>query len=189
MIRRFYAYLIALSATRWALPALAAVAFSESAFFPVPPDVLLAPMVLARRERAWLYAGVCSLASVLGALLGYAIGLWASPLAEGLFKLFGHPGGLVAYAAWFKDNGFAVILLKGLTPIPFKLVTIASGAARFNLALFLLACAITRSGRFFIEAALLQHPQAKAFVDRYLLWLLGAAFIALLGAIVLVKLL
>jgi membrane protein YqaA with SNARE-associated domain len=189
VLRSLYDRVILLSQTRWALPALAATAFTEASFFPVPPDALLAPMVLARRERAWLYAFVCTAASVLGGLLGYAIGVWLEPVGLKLLALFGHGQGMDAYRGWFAQNGFWVILAKGLTPIPFKLVTIASGFARFDLGLFVLACALTRSGRFFLEAALLQHPAAKSFVERHLVLLVGAAAALLVLAVVATRLL
>ena len=181
MLRNLYDRAIALSATRWALPALAAVAFAESAFFPVPPDVMLAPMVLARPQRAWMYALACSAASVLGGLLGYGIGLWLTPLGLAILKLFGHAEGLAVYRDWFAHNGFAVILIKGLTPVPFKLVTIAAGLARFDLGQFVLAAAITRGGRFFLEAALLRNPRVKAVVEAHLVTL-AATGVALLAA-------
>lgn len=183
MVRKLYARLLALSATRWALPTLALVSFTESAFLPVPPDVLLAPMVLSRPRRAWIYAAVCSIASVLGGLLGYAIGVWLAPLGLSILKLFGHAEGLAVYRAWFASNGFWLILLKGLTPIPFKLVTIAAGLARFDLRQFVLAAAVTRGGRFFLEAALLQHPRVKALFERHLTLVLGAAAVLLVVAV------
>ena len=180
MLRSLYDRVIRLAATRWALPALAVTAFAEASFFPLPPDALLAPMVLARPERAWRYAAVCSLASVLGGLLGYAIGVFLQPLGVALLQLFGHSHDLSGYRAWFARNGFVVILLKGLTPIPYKLVTIASGLARFDLGLFVLASAITRGGRFFFEAAVLRHPRAGALIDRHL------RLLAILGAVLVV---
>lgn len=189
MLRSLYDRVIALSATRWALPALAAVSFAESSFFPIPPDVLLAPMVLARPKRAWTYAAVCAAASVLGGLLGYAIGLWLTPLGLSILKLFGHAEGLEVYRAWFADNGFVVILLKGLTPIPFKLVTIAAGLARFDLGQFVLAAAITRGGRFFLEAALLQHPAVKAVVERHLVLIAVTGVVLLVAGVAALKLL
>ena len=187
MLRKLYDHVIALSATRWALPVLAAVSFAESSFFPLPPDVVLAPMVLARPQRAWTYALVCSLASVLGGLLGYAIGLWLTPLGLAILRVFGHSEGLAVYRDWFAHNGFVLILIKGLTPIPFKLVTIAAGLARFDLRQFVLAAAITRGGRFFIEAALLQRPAVKAVVERHLVILAGAAIALLAVAVITLK--
>ncbi len=189
MLRQLYDRVMALSATRWATPALAVVSFAEASFFPIIPEVMLGPMVLARQERAWWYALVCTVASVVGGLFGYGIGVFLQPLGEWLLRVFGHGQGMEAYRSWFAANGFWVILIKGFTPIPFKLVTIASGIARFNLGLFVLAAAITRGGRFFLGAALLQHPQAKALVERHLLLLTVAGFLAVLAAVVAVKLL
>lgn len=188
MLRKLYDRVMALSATRWATPALAAVSFAEASFLPVIPEVMLGPMVLARQERAFFYAFVCTVASVLGGLFGYAIGLFLTPLGEWLLRLFGHGQGMEAYRTWFAANGFWVILIKGFTPIPFKLVTIASGIARFSLWQFVLAAVITRGGRFFIGAALLRHPRAKALVERHLLLLTVAGFLAVLAAVVAVKL-
>ena len=179
---------MALSATRWAMPALAAISFAEASFFPIIPEVMLGPMVLARRERAFLYAAVCTAASVLGGLFGYAIGVFLTPLGLQLLRLFGHGQGMEAYRSWFAANGFWVILIKGFTPIPFKLVTIASGIARFSLWQFVLAAVITRGGRFFVGAALLQHPAAKAVVERHLLLITVLGFLAVLAAVVAVKL-
>ena len=189
MLRKLYDWGIALAGTRWATPALAAVSFAEASFLPVIPEVLLGPMVLARQERAWWYAFVCTVASVVGGLFGYAIGVFLTPLGLQLLRLFGHGQGMEAYQSWFAANGFWVILLKGFTPIPFKLVTIASGIARFDLPLFVLAAAITRGGRFFLGAALLRHPHAKALVERHLLALTIAGALAVVAALVAVKLL
>ncbi len=181
MLRSLYHRVIALAASRWALPALAAVAFAESSFLPLPPDALLAPMVLARRERAWLYALVATLGSVAGGLLGYAIGFYMAPLGVKLLAMMGHAGGLASFQHWYARFGLWVILVKGLTPIPYKLVTIASGLARFDLPMFVAASVATRGGRFFLEAALLRHPAAKTLVDRHLGWVAagGVAMLAL----------
>lgn len=187
MLRPLYDRVIVLSSTRWAVPTLAVLAFAEASFLPLIPEVLLTPMVLGRRDRAWFYAGVCSLASVLGALFGYAIGVWATPLGLSLLRLFGHAEGLAVYQSWFAQNGFWVIIVKGFTPIPFKIITIASGVARFSLWQFVLACAITRSARFFAEAALLQHPKAKAFVDKHLWTLCIAGLLLVVVAVVALK--
>ena len=189
MLRHLYDRVMALSATRWATPVLAAVSFAEASFFPIIPEVLLGPMVLARRERAWWYAFVCTAASVVGGLFGYAIGVFLTPVGLQLLRLFGHGQGMEAYRDWFAANGFWVILLKGLTPIPFKLVTIASGIARFSLWQFVLAAVLTRGARFFIGAALLQHPAAKALVERHLLLITALGVVAVLAAVVAVKLL
>ena len=188
MLRALYDRVLALAGTRWAVPALAAVSFAESSFLPIPPDALLIPMVLARRERAWLYALVCTLGSVLGGLFGYAIGFFLAPLGLKLLTLMGHSGGLASFQAWYARFGVWVILVKGLTPIPYKLVTIASGLAHFSLPVFVAASLATRGARFFLEAALLQHPAAKAVIDRHLMLIVVLAGVAVVLALVAVKL-
>ena len=168
MLRPLYDWAMRLAAGRWALPALAGAAMLEATFPFVPPDVMLAPMVLARRERAWLYAAVCTAASVIGGCIGYALGYFAAAAADRLLTASGHPDALAQFKAMFDQWGLAVILVKGLTPVPYMLVTVASGLARFSLPVFVGASLVTRGGRFFLVAALLQHPKAKAFVDKHL---------------------
>jgi membrane protein YqaA with SNARE-associated domain len=145
-----------LAASRRAPWFLAIISFAESSFFPVPPDVMLAPMVLAKPNRAFLYAGICTAASVVGGLLGYAIGVYAVPLGELILKVFGHPGGRAEFQHWFDQWGLWVILIKGLTPIPYKLVTITAGFARFDLFTFVWASILTRGVRFFAVATILK---------------------------------
>ena len=188
MLRGLYDRILGLARSRWALPALAGVAFAESSFFPLPPDALLAPMVLARRERAWLYALTATLGSVFGGLFGYAIGFYLAPVGVAILKAMGHAGGMARFQSWYARFGVWVILIKGLTPIPYKLVTIASGMARFNLAMFVAASIATRGTRFFVEAALLQHPRAQSVVDRHLGLIVGAVAVLLVAALAAVKL-
>jgi membrane protein YqaA with SNARE-associated domain len=168
MLRPLYDRAIRLAASRYALWALAGVATLEATFPFVPPDVMLAPMVLARRDRAWLYSAVCTVCSVIGGCIGYALGFFASDLALKFLVATGHPDALQAFQKVFDQWGLAVILVKGFTPVPYMLVTIASGLAHFSLAVFIAASLVTRGGRFFLEAALLQHPKAKALVDKHL---------------------
>ena len=156
MLRRLYDWVMGLAASKHAPSALFAVSFAESSFFPVPPDVMLAPMVLAKPEKAWFYAGLCTLASVLGGMLGYAIGYFLQDFAVWLMSLTGHAGGLAEYKCWYADYGVWVILAKGLTPIPYKLVTIASGLAQFSFLMFIVASVITRGARFFLVAAVVK---------------------------------
>lgn len=157
MFRKMYEWVMRLAASRHAPASLAAISFAESSFFPIPPDVMLAPMVLARREKAFLYAGVCTIASVLGGLLGYAIGVWLEPLGQTILKIFGHPEGQAEFQKWFDQWGLWVILIKGATPIPYKLVTITAGLARFDLFTFIWASVLTRGFRFFAVAAILKY--------------------------------
>jgi len=172
MLHRLYMRTLALAAAPGAPWWLAAIAFAESSFFPIPPDALLIPMALARPERAWRFAAICTVASELGGALGYAIGyfvfnqLMQLPLARALFG----PDPLGAFQGWYARWGLAVILIKGLTPIPYKLVTIASGAARFDFMVFMAASVVTRGARFFLVAALLRAfgTPVRDFVERRL---------------------
>ena len=183
MLRSLYEWAMRLAAGRYALPALAAVAFIEATIPFVPPDVMLAPMVLARRERAWVFAAVCTAGSVAGGIAGYTLGYFLAPLGLQLLTLTGHPGAFAEFQALFQKIGVEVILFKGLTPIPYMVVTWASGMAHFSLIQFAAASIVTRGGRFFLGAALMQHPKAKAVIDRYL-HILVPVGIALLLAVI-----
>jgi membrane protein YqaA with SNARE-associated domain len=189
MLRPLYDWALRLASGRYALPALAGVAVLEATFPFVPPDVMLGPMVLARRERAWLYAAVCTLSSVIGGCIGYALGYFASDLAIKLLAMSGRTGGLASFQALFAKVGLAVILIKGLTPVPYMIVTLASGLAHFSIPVFIAASLVTRGGRFFLEAALLQQPHAKAFVDKHLTALAAGGLVLLLVALLAVRLL
>lgn len=158
MFDRLTARLARLAGSRHAEFWLAAVSFAESSFFPVPPDALLLPMVAARPHRAVRLAAICTVASVLGGCLGYAIGAaFFDSIARPILHLYHADGDLGTFRAWYARWGLAVILIKGLTPIPYKLVTIASGAAHFNLWVFVAASIVTRGARFFLEAVLLRR--------------------------------
>ena len=158
MFKSLYRWTLALSESRHAPLALGAVAFAESSFFPIPPDLILVPMALARPQRAWFYAAICTAASVLGGMLGYAIGaLLYDTLGQWLISVYHYADKMEAmrdaYARW----GWLLILIKGLTPIPYKLVTIVSGLLGYNFPLFVLLSVITRGARFFILAGLLNR--------------------------------
>lgn len=171
MLRRLYDWTLALAAKPSAPWALGAVSFAESSFFPVPPDVMLLPMALARPKRAWFYAAVCTIASVLGGLAGYAIGaLLFDSVGQWLFRLYGLEKGAEAFRASYAQYGHWIILLKGLTPIPYKLVTITSGFAGYDLFWFTVLSLVTRGARFFLYAALLGRygAQVKDLLDRHL---------------------
>jgi membrane protein YqaA with SNARE-associated domain len=134
------------------------VAFAESSFFPIPPDIMLLPMSLARPRRAWLFATVCTVASVAGGMLGYAIGaLLYDSVGHWLITLYGLNDKVEAFRASYAEWGAVIILLKGLTPIPYKLVTITSGFAGYNVGLFILCSIVARGGRFFVVAVLLNR--------------------------------
>lgn len=191
MLRKLYDRVFALARSRHATPALALVSFAESSVFPIPPDVMLAPMILARPDRAYVYAAVCTAASVAGGMLGYAIGFFLTDIGLMLMRLLGHSDGLAQFRAWFDDWGLWVILIKGLTPIPYKLVTIASGLAAFSFPAFVAASVVTRGGRFFLEAWVLKRwgPAMLAQVEKRLALWTGIGLAVLVGAVVVVKLL
>jgi len=173
MLRKMYDWVFALARSRHAEKALVAVSVAEASFFPIPIEVMLAPMILSRPERAYRFAAIASIGSVIGGVLGYLIGFYLTDLGQGLMRLLGHADGLVEFQHWYDRFGVWVILIKGLTPIPYKLVTIASGLAHFNFGVFLLASALTRSARFFMEAWVLKTwgPAMLEVVERRLaLW-------------------
>jgi membrane protein YqaA with SNARE-associated domain len=182
MLKRIYDWCVQAADKPYALWILAAVAFAESSFFPIPPDVMLAPMSLAQPKRAWLFAAVCTAASVVGGVLGYAIGaLLYDSVGHWLISLYGLGGKVEAFRASYAQWGAAIILLKGLTPIPYKLVTITSGFAGYNIWLFVLFSIITRGGRFFIAALVLNRygDWIRARIEQHLGW-----FVAILVAAV-----
>ena len=184
MFRALYDWVLRLAHHRHADRYLAAVSFAESSFFPIPPDVMLVPMILTRRDRAYRIAAICTVASVAGAVLGYGIGYYLiESVGAWLIRAYGMGDGIAQFQDGFARYGAAIILLKGLTPIPFKLVTIASGLAHFNFALFLLTAAVTRAFRFFLVAFLLKRWGApvQVFVERYLNWLGLGVLVALVG--------
>jgi membrane protein YqaA with SNARE-associated domain len=150
---------------------------------------MLAPMVLAKPQRAWVNALICTLASVVGGMLGYAIGYFAAPLAQRLLELMGQSAALANYQALYARVGLLVILIKGLTPIPYKLITIASGLAHFNFAVFVAASAATRGARFFLVAGLLKAygPPIQAFVEKRLTLVTTLIALVVVLAFVLVK--
>lgn len=186
MLRKLYDWVFSLARHRHATRSLAVVSFAESSFFPIPPDVMLAPMVLARPDRAYVYATVCTVASVLGGLLGYAIGYFLEPVGMWLLTLLGKADTFEASKALFQEHGAWVILIKGLTPIPFKLITIAAGIFSFSLPLFIALSVITRGARFFLVAFVLRRwgPPMLEVVEKRLALFTVLFLILLVGAIV-----
>ena len=190
MLRKLYDWVFELARSRHATPALAVVSFAESSVFPIPPDVMLGPMILARPDRAYFYATVCTVASVLGGILGYAIGFFLTDIGMMILAWLGKADTFEASKAMFQEYGAWVILVKGLTPIPFKLITIASGVFQFNFLLFVVLCAITRGGRFFAEAWVLKTwgPAVLEVVEKRLALATVAVLVVLVGAFFAIKL-
>ena len=188
MLRRIYDWCIDAAHKPYAMWIMGAVSFAESSFFPVPPDVMLIPMSLARPARAWLYATVCTAASVLGGILGYAIGaLLYDSLGQWLISLYGLGDKVETFRAGYAEYGAWIILLKGLTPIPYKLVTVTSGFANFNIWLFVILSVIARGGRFFFVAILLNRygEWIRVRIERHLgLWVSLGAGVLVAGFII-----
>ena len=190
MLRKFYDWLLARAASDRAEWWLAALAFAEASFFPIPPDTLLVPTALARPHRAFHLALICTLSSVAGGAAGYAIGFYLfNQLATPILAAYHYQAAFAAFQARFAQYGLELILFKGLTPIPYKIVTIACGAARFNFPLFMAASLVTRGGRFFLEAALLWRfgERAELFIEKHLPLALGATAVAVVAGFLLIK--
>jgi membrane protein YqaA with SNARE-associated domain len=189
-MRRLYDRMMRLAAGRYALMTLGIVAFVESSFFPIPPDILLIPMILAARRNAWRYAAVATFASVAGGFLGYAIGYYGfAALGRPILEFYGVMDRYLALKASFDHWGAWIIILKGMTPIPYKLVTIASGALAFDLPTFALASVISRGVRFFLVAALLYFAgePIRVFIERRLALVTSAFAVCLVGGFLVLR--
>ncbi len=183
MLRRFYDRVLALSASPNAPWWLAGIAFAEASFFPIPPDILLIPMVLSRPRRAWFLAGICTLGSVAGGAFGYLIGyaLFVQ-LAEPILAAYGYADKFAAFQSTFAEYGLRIILLKGLLPIPYKIITIACGAAAYSFPKFMAASLVTRGARFFLVAGLIHWfgEPVREFIEKRL----GLVTLAVAGGII-----
>jgi membrane protein YqaA with SNARE-associated domain len=187
MLQRLYARILEIAAGPNALAALLAVSFVESSVFPIPPDILLIPMILARPRQAFRLAALCTLASVAGGLLGYAIGYFLfDAIGRPVLEFYHAMDSYDALKAGFGRWGVWIIIIKGMTPIPYKLVTIASGVAHFNLAWFIGASIVSRSLRFFLVALLLWWfgDAARNFIERRLMLVTTLFAVALVGGFV-----
>lgn len=186
MLRRLYDWVMRLAASRHANLALFGIAFAESSFFPIPPDTMMVPMVLARPQLTWRFAAICTAGSVIGGMLGYAIGYGLEPVGHWILAVTGHPGGEAPLRAGFAKWGVGVILLQGLLPVPYKLVTITTGLAHFSLWQFVAASCVTRGARFFGVAALVKRfgPGLLPVIERRLV----LASCLVVGALVLIVL-
>ena len=190
MIRRLYDWTLSLAASRHALWALAFVAFVESSVFPIPPDILMIPMIVATPSRAFLIAGVALVASVLGGLLGYYIGY-------GLFETVGRPVlefyGKDAYFEGFRTRynewGAWAVLIAGITPFPYKVITILSGTTALSLPVFIVASIVARGLRFFVLAGLLWKfgEPIRSFIERRLGLMFTLFVVLLFGGFLLVR--
>ncbi len=187
MLRRLYDWTMGLAGHRHALWVLAAIAFIESSVFPIPPDVLIIPMVLAARARAWRIAFVATVASVVGGGLGYLIGAAVfETLGQPLLAFYGQMDSFEEFQRIYDEWGAWFVAGAGFTPFPYKVITIASGVAGLDPVTFMAASAVSRGARFFLVAALLWKfgPPIRGFIEKYLPYLAWAFFILLIGGFV-----
>jgi membrane protein YqaA with SNARE-associated domain len=190
MLKSLYSWTLSLASGPYALWALAVVSFVESSVFPIPPDILMIPMILATPHRAFLIAGVCTVASVVGGVLGYLIGaLFYDTIGAPILESLGKADSMAEFNTRFNDFGFWAVLIAGLTPFPYKVITIMSGWTGMPIATFVITSIIARALRFFLVAALLWRFGApiRDFIERRL-GLMFTVFIALLlGSFLLVR--
>lgn len=190
MLRRLYDWTLALAGHRHASRALALVSFAESSVFPIPPDVMLIPMILADRARAFRHALVATIFSVLGGLAGYAIGYFLfEQVAQPLIDLYNYAEPFARFRDGYNEHGAWTVFVFGITPFPYKVITIASGLTQLDLAAFIGASVVARGLRFFIVAALLWRfgEPIRSFIEKYLGLLSIAFVVALIGGFVLVR--
>lgn len=190
MLRRLYNWVMAQAEGKHALWALAIISFAESSFFPIPPDVMLVPMILAARQRAWLIAGVCTIASVFGGLGGYAIGYFLfDAVGQPVLEFYHYLDEFTRFQTRFNEWGAWIVAFFGLTPFPYKVITIASGVTELNIVTFTGASVISRAARFFLEAALLWKfgEPIRAFIERRLGLVATVFFAALFLGFILIK--
>ncbi|MFN7024834.1 MAG: YqaA family protein [Pseudorhizobium sp.] len=190
MLQALYNRTMRLAAKPHAELALGAVSFTESSFFPIPPDALLIPMVLADKAKAWRFAFICTVTSVLGGLAGYLIGaLLFEQIARPILEIYGYAGKFADFAQRYNAWGAWIVLIAGLTPFPFKIITIASGATHLNLVTFLIFSIIARGGRFYAVAGLLYlvGPPIRQFIEKRLGLVFTLGLAALLGGFVAVR--
>ncbi len=190
MLRRMYDWTVDKAESPHALFILAIIAFAESSFFPIPQEALMIPMIVAAPHRAWLVAGVALLASVAGAVLGYAIGyLFYDTVGIQLLEFYGKADRYEEFKALYTDHGVLAVAIGAITPFPFKVTTIVSGLLQMNFALFVIVCLLGRGFRFFLIAALLRRfgTPVRAFIERRLGLVTLLAFAVLIGGFVVLK--
>ncbi len=190
MLKPLYDWTMNLAGHRHAMVALALVAFIESSVFPIPPDVLIIPMVLAARDKAWWIAGVCTVASVLGGLAGYGIGAFLfESLGQPLLDFYGYQDKFAQFQDRYREWGAWIVAGAGLTPFPYKVITITSGVMDLDLGVFMIASVLSRGARFFLVAGLLWYfgPPIRRFIEDNLALLTTAFFVLLIGGFVAVK--
>ncbi|RKY91432.1 MAG: DedA family protein [Ignavibacteriae bacterium] len=199
LLRKLYDWVLHWAETPYGSVALFLLAFAESSFFPIPPDALLIALVLGSSKKAFRFASICLAGSVSGAILGYAIGhyLWWTPSNEftniALFFFNNIPGftetAFFDIQKLYNEYDFWIIFTAGFTPLPYKVITISSGAFNINVVMFLVASIISRGARFFLVSYLIWKfgPSIKAFIDKYFNWVAIAFTVLLIGGFVAIK--
>lgn len=190
MLRNIYDWMMRKAADDKAPWALGVVSFIESSFFPIPPDVMLIPMIMANRQKAWWYATIATVTSVLGGLLGYAIGYYLyEAVGIPILEFYGKANALDSFIAFVHDYGVPAVIIKGMTPIPYKVVTIAAGVAKMDLLAFVGASIIARAMRFYLVAGLLYFfgEPIRDFIEKRLTLVTTAFVVLLVGGFVAVK--
>jgi membrane protein YqaA with SNARE-associated domain len=178
---------LALAAHRYAIAALAVIAFVESSVFPIPPDAMLIPMILAARHRAWMLAGICTVASVAGGIAGYGLGFFLfDAIARQILEFYGYIEHFMRFQLMYNEWGGWIVFTFGVTPFPYKVITLASGATELNLAVFMVASVLSRGLRFFAVAALIWYfgPPIRTFIERRLGLVFTAGCVLLIGGFV-----
>lgn len=189
-MRKIYDWMMRMAESRRAPHALAAVSFAESSFFPIPPDVMLIPMCLANRSKAFWYATIATVASVIGGIAGYMIGYFLfAYVGEPILKLYGYASKIDQVTQWFRDWGVWILIAKGWTPFPYKVLTIMSGVAKMDILSFMVASIIARAMRFYLVAGLLYFfgEPIKEFIEKRLTLLTTLFVIALIGGFVAIR--
>lgn len=190
MLRRLYDKTIAYAESPSAPYMLGLVSFAESSFFPIPPDVMLIPMALAKPKKAWLYALICTVTSVVGGLFGYWIGAELyETIGKWLISVYGYGDRIEQFRQMYQEWGHWIILIKGMTPIPYKIVTIASGMANYDLFWFVVLSIITRGARFFVVAGVLNYfgDGLRHYIERNLGLVAGGILLFIVAGFVAVK--
>lgn len=190
-VRKIYDAVFHLSKDKGALYWLFAISFIESSFFPIPPDVMLIPMILATPKKAWNIAGIATVGSVIGAYLGYIIGVYFFQLiAEPLLNFYGYLEKFNSFKDLYNEHGAWIVFGAGITPFPYKIITIASGVVHMNLIIFTIASIIARGMRFFLVAWLLKAygEKMRDFIEKNLGWLSIVFLLLLIGGFAAIKL-
>ena len=190
LTRKIYDYTLDLAGRKNALAWLFAISFIESSFFPIPPDIMIIPMVLATPKQAYKIAGVALIASILGGYLGYAIGVFGfEMIAKPLLTFYGYMDGFTKFENYYHEYGAWIVFGAGITPFPYKIITIASGVVRLDLVVFTIASILARGFRFYIIAWLLKRfgTPMKTFIEKNLNLLSIIFLILLIGGFAIIK--